>query len=72
MEELIEKINAVTKEFMKNANAQVENNNKAAGMRARKASLELEKMMKEFRKVSLDASKNYVIEYLKKRRKAES
>ncbi|MCM0340267.1 histone H1 [Bacteroides fragilis] len=58
MEELIEKINAVTKEFMKNANAQVENNNKAAGMRARKASLELEKMMKEFRKVSLDASKN--------------
>ena len=58
MEELIEKINAVTKEFMKNASAQVENNNKAAGMRARKASLELEKMMKEFRKVSLDASKN--------------
>lgn len=38
MKELIEKINAVTEEFMKNANAQVENNNKAAGMRARKAS----------------------------------
>ncbi|MCM1721566.1 histone H1 [Bacteroides ovatus] len=58
MKELIEKINTVTEEFMKNAKAQVENNNKAAGMRARKASLELEKMMKEFRKVSLDASKN--------------
>jgi len=32
-------------------------NNKAAGTRARKASLELEKLMKEFRKVSLEESK---------------
>lgn len=32
--------------------------NKAAGTRARKASLELEKLMKEFRKESLAASKN--------------
>ena len=31
--------------------------NKAAGTRARKASLELEKVLKEFRKVSLEESK---------------
>lgn len=58
MKELIEKISALTGEFMTNANAQVENHNKAAGMRARKVSLELERKMKEFRKVSLDASKD--------------
>lgn len=58
MKELIEKISTLTGEFMKNANAQAENNNKAAGMRARKASFELEKTMKEFRKVSLSASKD--------------
>ena len=37
---------------------QVEKGNKAAGTRARKASLELEKLMKEFRKVSVEAAKN--------------
>ena len=37
--------------------AQIENGNKAAGTRARKASLEIEKAMKEFRKASLEASK---------------
>ena len=31
--------------------------NKAAGTRARKASLEIEKAMKEFRKASLEAAK---------------
>ena len=31
--------------------------NKAAGARARKSSLALEKMMKEFRKASIEASK---------------
>ena len=36
----------------------IENGNKAAGTRARKASLEIEKAMKEFRKASLEASKN--------------
>lgn len=35
----------------------MENNNKAAGTRARKASLEIEKAMKQFRKVSLEESK---------------
>lgn len=57
MKELVEKINASIAEFSTNANAQVENSNKAAGTRARKASLELEKLLKEFRKASIEASK---------------
>ena len=42
---------------MSDAALQIEKGNKAAGTRARKASLELEKLMKEFRKASLEASK---------------
>ena len=57
MKELVEKISVLYADFLKDANAQIENGNKAAGMRARKASLELEKAMKEFRKASLEASK---------------
>lgn len=57
MKELIEKIEALQTSFMKDAKAQVENGNKSAGMRARKSSLELEKLMKEFRKLSLSATK---------------
>jgi hypothetical protein len=44
--------------FLGDANAQIEKGNKAAGTRARKASLEIEKQLKEFRKKSLEASKN--------------
>ncbi len=58
MKELVEKLTALYAAFEKDAKAQVENGNKAAGTRARKASLEIEKAMKEFRKVSIDASKN--------------
>ena len=54
MKELVEKIATLLAEFNKDANAQIENGNKAAGTRARKASLEIEKAMKEFRKVSLE------------------
>ena len=57
MKELVEKIAALYVEFSKDANAQIENGNKAAGTRARKSSLEIEKAMKEFRKASLEASK---------------
>ena len=57
MKNLVEKINAEYGVFVSNANAQVEKGNKAAGTRARKASLELEKVLKEFRKVSLEESK---------------
>ena len=51
--EIIEKIEALYAEFAKDAKAQAEKGNKAAGTRARVASIELEKLMKEFRKVSL-------------------
>ena len=57
MKELVEKIATLVAEFNKDANAQIETGNKAAGTRARKASLEIEKAMKEFRKVSLEESK---------------
>ena len=53
----MEKILKQAAELSKDANAQVEKGNKAAGTRARKASLELEKLMKEFRKASLAAAK---------------
>lgn len=57
MKTLIEKAASLYDTFKKDAEAQIENGNKAAGARARKASLELEKLMKEFRKSSLEASK---------------
>ena len=57
MKELIEKIQETYAAFAADANAQVEKGNKAAGTRARKASLAIEKMMKEFRKASLEAAK---------------
>lgn len=57
MKELIEKIEAAYASFAKDAAAQAENGNKAAGTRARKASLEIEKLMKEFRKTSLAVAK---------------
>ena len=57
MKTLVEKINAGFEAFAKDAAAQVESGNKAAGARARKVSLELEKLLKEFRKNSIAAAK---------------
>ena len=57
MKELVDQIKAEYEVFAKNAEAQVEKGNKAAGARARKASLAIEKMMKEFRKASIEAGK---------------
>lgn len=57
MKELVERIKEVYAAFSKDAALQIENGNKAAGTRARKASLELERLMKEFRKASLEESK---------------
>ena len=57
MEELLKKINAEIANFQENAALQCEKGNKAAGIRARKATLELTKLMKEFRQVSLEESK---------------
>jgi hypothetical protein len=54
---LVEKIKEEWAVFEANANAVVEKGNKAAGVRARKSSLELEKLFKEFRKASVDAAK---------------
>jgi hypothetical protein len=57
MENVFSEVKSKFEAFAKDAALQVEKSNKAAGTRARKASLELEKLLKEFRKKSLYASK---------------
>jgi len=57
MEELVSKIKAEFESFTTDAGLQIEKSNKAAGTRARKSSLDLEKLLKEFRKVSVEESK---------------
>ncbi|MDR2854246.1 MAG: histone H1 [Prevotellaceae bacterium] len=57
MENLVKAIKGSYDAFLADATAQVEKGNKAAGTRARKASLELEKKFKEFRKASIGATK---------------
>lgn len=57
MKQTVEKFNELVEAFKQDANAQIEKANKAAGVRARKASLQLEKTLKEFRKKSLEHSK---------------
>ncbi|HIW97245.1 MAG TPA: histone H1 [Candidatus Tidjanibacter gallistercoris] len=57
MQTLLDKINEQIEIFQTNANLQLTKNNKAAGTRARKAALEISKLMKEFRKESVEASK---------------
>lgn len=57
MKDLISKIEAEFETFQKDANSQLESGNKAAGTRARKSSLELTKLLKDFRKTSLEAAK---------------
>lgn len=57
MQQLVENLNQLFADFAKDATQQLENGNKAAGTRARKASLAIEKALKEFRKVSIDYSK---------------
>jgi len=57
MKALLAKITAEYATFAENAELQVSKSNKAAGTRARKAALELSKLMKEFRKVSVEAAK---------------
>lgn len=57
METLLKQIKDAFEAFATDATLQLEKNNKAAGTRARKASLDLKKLMKEFRKASLEAAK---------------
>lgn len=57
MKKLVEDLHQLFDDFKTNAASQVEKANKAAGVRARKTSLAIEKSMKDFRKKSLEASK---------------
>ncbi len=57
MKELIEEVGELYASFIVDAQSQYEKGNKAAGMRARKVSLEIEALMKKFRRISLEASK---------------
>jgi hypothetical protein len=57
MKDLIEKINAEFEIFKTESESLTEKGVKAAGARARKSTLELEKLLKEFRKVSIKESK---------------
>jgi hypothetical protein len=57
MENLVKNIAESYNALVEDAKAQIEKGNKAAGTRARKASLELEKLLKDFRKKSLEAAK---------------
>jgi len=58
MKELIQQISNLGDAFLKDANAQLDKGNKAAGLRARRTSLELDPLLKRFRKLSLEASNN--------------
>ena len=53
MEELLEKIYKAYDDFNVNSTKRSEDGNKAAGARSRKASLELTKLFKECRKISV-------------------
>ena len=57
MKALVARINAEMENFKTESEALVEKGVKAAGARARKSSLEIEKLLKEFRKVSIEESK---------------
>ncbi|ATN06705.1 MULTISPECIES: histone H1 [Chryseobacterium] len=57
MKELLEKINTEFEAFKTDSNLQFEKGNKAAGTRARKAALELSKILKDFRKISVEEAK---------------
>lgn len=57
MEKLLKQIQEKLEDFAKDAQAQAEKGNKAAGTRARKTSLELTKLFKEFRAQSIASAK---------------
>ncbi|MNK25710.1 Histone H1-like protein Hc1 [compost metagenome] len=57
MKELFAQINTEIENFKTESELHIEKGNKAAGTRARKSALELSKLLKDFRKVSVEASK---------------
>ncbi len=56
MKEILEQIEQKMNDFLKDTRSQLDKGNKAAGLRARRTSLEMESLLKQFRKVSLAAS----------------
>ena len=56
MKELIENITRTFDSFRKDAESQLDKGNKSAGLRARRASLDLEPLLKQFRKLSLESA----------------
>ena len=54
MKELIEQLEQKTTELFRDARSQFDKGNKAAGLRARRTSLEMEPLLKQFRKMSLE------------------
>lgn len=56
MKELIDEISILMETFRENAKSQLDKGNNSAGLRGRRASLNLEPLLKRFRKVSLEAS----------------
>lgn len=57
MKKLVPQIKQQIEIFETNSALQLEKGNKAAGTRARKAALELSKLLKEFRKTSVTEAK---------------
>lgn len=56
MNELLENITRTFDSFRKDAESQLDKGNKSAGLRARRASLDLEPLLKQFRKLSLESA----------------
>ena len=57
IEQLLKEIRQASEALLTDGTLQSERGNKAVGIRARKASLELERLTKAFRKASLEADK---------------
>lgn len=57
IEKLLNEIRLVSEALLNDGALQSERGNKAAGLRARKASLALEQLTKAFRKASIEAAK---------------
>lgn len=56
MNDLINKINGLCLQFKADADRNIRGN-KTAGVRARKVSLEISKLMKDYRKMSIESNK---------------
>ena len=56
MKELLDNINRTFDSFRKDAESQLDKGNKSAGLRARRDSHDLEPLLKQFRKLSLESA----------------